>query len=304
VPSDPPEKRPPDARSLPNLRWPTLGGKQVWGDRLLFRGWRIQRNELTGHHRLLDPEDVRHAWGSFASCRRTLEDLKTERGLAPMQGSVVLLLHGLFRARASMTSLQTALREEGGIEAYGVGYPSAITSLSDQADGLASVLRHLDGVTEIHFVAYSLGALVLRTLLGRGVPDPRIGRIVMIGPPNGGAQLAGRLTPPFAGARMKRSAVYELAAGWADVEPRLGMPPGEFGILAGGRGAEGGNNPLLEGDDDWIVTVDATRLAGARDFRVVPCWHAFLTRDPRVQAYTISFLRHGYFESEATRRPL
>ncbi|MGQ9575532.1 MAG: hypothetical protein ACUVUC_09450 [Thermoguttaceae bacterium] len=32
---------------------PTLGGKQFWADELLFHQWRIQRNVLTGHCRLL-----------------------------------------------------------------------------------------------------------------------------------------------------------------------------------------------------------------------------------------------------------
>ena len=32
-----------------NLVSPTLGGKQVWADELLFRDLRIQRNSITGH---------------------------------------------------------------------------------------------------------------------------------------------------------------------------------------------------------------------------------------------------------------
>ena len=33
---------------------PTMGGKQFWADELFFHQWRIQRNVLTGHYRLLD----------------------------------------------------------------------------------------------------------------------------------------------------------------------------------------------------------------------------------------------------------
>src|SRR5437773_2749583 len=42
-----------------NLVVATLGGKQVWADELVFWGWRIQRNSLTDHCRLLDEHDER-----------------------------------------------------------------------------------------------------------------------------------------------------------------------------------------------------------------------------------------------------
>src|SRR5688572_13059811 len=74
-----------------NVNLPTLGGKQFWGDELLFPRWRIQRNVLTGHFRLLDEDNVRHAWGSFAACQRKLDQIKQARSLPPMRGRVVLV---------------------------------------------------------------------------------------------------------------------------------------------------------------------------------------------------------------------
>src|SRR5688572_29916526 len=71
---------------LPNLEAPTLGGKQVWGDIHVFHDWRVQRNSLTGHCRLLDGHDVRLAWGIEADCRARLADLQAERGLPAMKG--------------------------------------------------------------------------------------------------------------------------------------------------------------------------------------------------------------------------
>mgnify|MGYP001828885933 CR=1 FL=1 len=58
----------------------------------------------------------------------------------------------------------------------------------------------------------------------------------------------------------------------------------------------------MQGNDDWIVTVASTRLAGARDFRVLPVWHSTMMNNPLVLDYTLRFLRHGYFESEDTRQ--
>lgn len=48
---------------LPNITFPTLGGYVFWIDLLKVNGWRLQRNEFTGHCRVLDPDNCRRAWG-------------------------------------------------------------------------------------------------------------------------------------------------------------------------------------------------------------------------------------------------
>src|SRR5690349_19119287 len=59
-----------------NALAPTLGGRQFWADELFFHEWHIQRNSLTGHCRLLDGANMRHAWGSFEQCSAKLEQIK------------------------------------------------------------------------------------------------------------------------------------------------------------------------------------------------------------------------------------
>ena len=49
---------------LPNLRIQTLGGSFFWDDIAEIQGWRLQENIITGHWRLLDPSNVRFAWGT------------------------------------------------------------------------------------------------------------------------------------------------------------------------------------------------------------------------------------------------
>ena len=104
--------------------------------------------------------------------------------------------------------------------------------------------RSLDGIAEINFVAHSLGNLVIRHYLGDqtrpdlGIsPDPRIRRIVMLGPPNQGAQVAeafadNRAVPPRGRTIGRRS---WRAAGTSSSRD-LATPDCQFGILAGGRG--------------------------------------------------------------------
>ena len=88
------------------------------------------------------------------------------------------------------------------------------------------------------------------------------------------------------------------------MQERLAIPQCEFGIIAGGRGDERGFNPLLTGDDDGVVTVSSTRLAGAADFLVLPVSHTFLMRNRQVLDCTLRFLEHGFFLSADKRQPI
>jgi pimeloyl-ACP methyl ester carboxylesterase len=289
----------------------TLGGRQFWADELFFHDWHIQRNVFTGHYRLLDGSNHRHGWGTLAECRAKLETIKTERRLLPMQGPGVVVLHGLFRSAAAMSPMSGYLRDEGGYSVFNVNYPTTRGSVADHAQGLAKVIESLEGIEEINFVAHSLGNLVIRHYLGDHTrpedgkqPDERIKRIVMLGPPNRGAQVAeyfadNRLFHLVAGA-----SASQLARDWNKLESRLITPACPFGILAGGRGTDGGYNPWLGQDNDMVVSVESTRLAGAADFAVLPVLHTLMMDDPRVQQYTLRFLQHGYFVSEDNRHPI
>ena len=88
------------------------------------------------------------------------------------------------------------------------------------------------------------------------------------------------------------------------MQERLAIPPCPFGIIAGGDDDPEGGNPLLDGNDDMVVTVAETRLPGAADFVIVPALHTFIMDDAQVQEYTLRFLQHGYFIAPEVRRPL
>ena len=178
--------------------------------------------------------------------------------------------------------------------------------------GIAKVISdNLDGIEEINFVAHSLGNLVIRHYLADQTdaqtcrrPDPRIKRIVMLGPPNNGTKLGqtfgrNRLFELLGGASAR-----QLARGWQELDGKLATPQCQFGIIAGGRGDERGRNPILEGDDDFVVRVEETRLAGARDFLLLPVMHATMIHDRTVHGHALRFLRHGYFRSDAERQPI
>jgi pimeloyl-ACP methyl ester carboxylesterase len=180
---------------------------------------------------------------------------------------------------------------------------------------LAKVIERLEGIDEIYLVGHSLGNLVVRRYLGetasdapRWKPDPRLKRMVMLGPPNNGAQVAQVLADLFHEHELVRVMVgpsaWQLARQWDDAKKLLATPSFEFGILAGGCGDQVGLNPLLAGDDDLVVRVAETKLPGAADFRVVNCRHGQLMDDAAIRQQVLTFLNHGYFSTAEERQPL
>lgn len=288
---------------------PTMGGKQFWADELHFHRWRIQRNVLTGHCRLLDGHDIRHASGTFEACRAKLDQIKRRRNLPHVRGRAVIVLHGLFDTRSSTSGLCKYIEKHGGYTVLNVGYPSTRRDIAGHARALATIIENLPEVDRIDLVGHSMGNIVIRRYLGRqanadgsGGPDPRIGRLVMLGPPNHGSSLADSLSGSRLFAAIAGKPGQQLGKHWVWLEGDLATPRFEFGIVAGGLGDGHGFNPLIPGDDDGTVGVATTRLAGARDFVIVPTLHPALVDDPKVQEYTLRFLKHGYFISPRRRQ--
>lgn len=307
-----------DSEALPvaspaplNFPTATLGGVQFWSDELVFRGWRIQQNALTGHYRLLDGRDFRMAWGTFEQCQARLDELKREQNLPPLAGRAVVTLHGLGRSRDAMHVHGEHIARCLDATWINVSYASSRRSLDEHAQSLARVLSHLEGIDEIHFVCHSLGNLVVRRYLGeaslsepRWKTDSRIKRMVMLGPPNNGAQFARLFKDNKLFGLVTGPSGKQLALPPEEVSKRLATPAFEFGIIAGSCGEAGRSNPVVAGDDDLIVAVDETRLAGASDFLVVTSWHGAMLLDERVCESAARFLKEGYFVAADKRAPI
>lgn len=290
-----------------NAPLPTLGGRQLWGDVRFFSGWRVQQNVLTKHFRLLDPGDIRRAWGTREECDAVLADIRRTRGLPPMSGKACLLIHGISRSSKSMAPLAEPLRREGYL-VVPFDYPSTRLSIEESADYLRQVVRSLEGVDQIDFVVHSMGGLLVRSSLAKTAdapePDPRYRRLVMLGVPNHGARMADLV---------ERQPLYGLIYGRAGGQlvgranpfiTELPIPAFEFAVIAGARGTADGYNPLIPGDDDGTVRVEETRLPGATDFMTVPAIHSFLMNNPAVIDASLRFLKEGQLRSEPGRTPI
>lgn len=280
----------------------TLGGRQFWGDVQFFHGYRIQRNVFTGHYRLLDDRDRRHAWGTLEDCRAALEGLRRTKDLPPMSGRGVILLHGIVRSSKSIYKVADQLRSEG-FTAFPMEYPSTQISIEQAAEYLDSVIHKLEGIEEVSLVGHSLGGLVIRAWFAKH-SDPRIHRVVMLGTPNYGAEMADLCCRNILYRAVFGPAGRQLVTDGDGLIPRLPTPPCEFAVIAGARGNESGWNPLIPGDDDGTVTVASTQLAGASDFNTLPVLHHGLLGDREVCRQVARFLLTGRLRADGDPEPL
>ncbi len=130
----------------------------------------------------------------------------------------------------------------------------------------------------------------------------RVGRMVMLGPPNQGSAMANLLRKSNAFRLIAGSSGKDLGAEWDELQERLITPKFEFAIIAGGKSDEKGYNPLLTGDDDLIVRVEETKLSGAADFAVIPSVHTYLMDRSASQEMALRFLQTGFLKTADERK--
>jgi pimeloyl-ACP methyl ester carboxylesterase len=269
-----------------------LNRTQLWEDRQLHAGWRVQRHVVLHSCRLLDRENATRARGWGEDCAAALEEAKRVESLVPASRHLVLLLHGMGRSTFLFRDLQRDLRAAG-YEAVAISYPSLTRDIAGHADQIEALLNAADDVEQVSFVTHSLGGLVVREALSREAPwrdRLALGRVVMLAPPNQGSQLAGALEalPPYHW--IGGPSASEIAAGG----PFAALPDGvEVAVIAGGTDDGRGFNPLLPGDNDGVVTVAETQLAGVRDSMTVNAIHTLIAAAPETIAATLNFLAYG-----------
>lgn len=210
----------------------------------------------------------------------------------------VVLLHGHGRTGASMQLLALHLRAAGYVtKAPSYGFGRALPAILDLLE--PRVARFQEGLSgPMHIVTHSLGGLVARALIARRRPE-RLGRVVMLAPPNGGSELADTL------------ARWHLAAGiLGPVAPvlctdrpardaaLLGEVDYPLGVIAGDRGSVLIPPEILPRPHDGKVTVAATRVAGMADHIVLPVGHTTIMLNAGAIAQTLAFLARGAFDRE------
>ncbi len=283
---------------MPNLPFPTMGGTQIWTDHRNLADWRLQHNAVTGHWRLLDPRDIRRAWGDRQACEVKLLEATQDLDPAAAPPRVVILLHGLMRSKHSMRGLGRrieACQDPPRVIAF--SYASTRFGIAEHAAALRELVEGLPGSPRISFVGHSMGNIVVRHALADWQTNgdaqrvlPRVEKVVMLGPPNQGAAIARRLSKLGLFEVVTGPGGMELGPDWQQLERRLAIPPCPFAIVAGDMKGFEPYNPLVDGNSDFVVSVEEAQLQGATEFHTVRHLHSFLMDQADVQAIVLCFL--------------
>ena len=193
----------------------------------------------------------------------------------------VILLHGLAAHRVVMTRLARRLGRDG-FEVHNWGYPSVRAPIARHASRLRSELEIWDQsleVSRIHLVTHSMGSIITRCALSTFVPS-KLGRIVMLGPPNGGSHAARRLAPWLGWLCPPLRELSDDPSSWVNQLPNPVALPA-VGIVAAER--------------DRVVARNCTRLLDQLDWIMLPGHHGMLPWRSETATQVISFLRQGTF---------
>ena len=206
----------------------------------------------------------------------------------------VVLIHGMKRTGRSMRKMARAM-EAANYNTIVCSYPSDRSVHATATNLFAALAPIIETAPRIHFITHSLGGILLRDAFRNGAPS-NLGRVVMLGPPNGGSQHIDRFA---------NLPLFETF--WGTPAPELGtgtdsfpasLPPIDFpcGVIAGSNGGILGW--MLPDENDGKVTVTNAWTAGLADFLVLPTGHTWMMRNNAVISNALEFLRTGRFHAE------
>lgn len=200
----------------------------------------------------------------------------------------VILVHGLLHRGFLMEKIADYLNRMDHRNCLLYDYPTSSGTLREHAVHFRMFLgEQLNRFPRVELVTHSMGGLLARVALDTLAPEEksRIGRIVMLAPPNHGSPeatfynrllpFAGLLVPPVPDLRdVPAAAVHQLP-----------VPQGfEIGVIAGSR--------------DHKAPIASTHLETETDHIVLDAAHAFIMNKPEVQRQTLFFLQNGRFDRE------
>lgn len=231
---------------------------------------------------------------SFVLKKREYFPAQNNKSTSP---EVVIVLHGIAKTNR-ITYLLSKRIANAGFDVYNITYPSTKFTIQELADFLNNKINELsiNKKKRVNIVGHSMGGLITRVYINKYKPK-NIHRVVMIGTPNHGSELADKL---------KDWKIYKLKFGTksgrqlgTDLEglsEELGKVNYDLGIIAGISKTSPILSLMLPNDDDGIVSVESTKLDGMKEHIIMNFAHTPGIMYKSVADQTINYLKNGKFD--------
>lgn len=212
----------------------------------------------------------------------------------------VVVLHGIMRSARSMSGISGHLRSRG-YDVLNKDYPSTRMPLEELPKHIHEDVAALASrVSRLSFVGFSMGGLVIRAYLNAYRPA-NLGRVVMLGTPNNGSEVADLLKDHPLYRRFLGAAGQQLVTDQSQFSNVFGTVDYELGVIAGRNIMNPVADRIFRAPNDGKVSVASTHLAGCRDHIVIRRNHTFLPMSRAGWVETAHFLQNGAFTSKADR---
>jgi triacylglycerol lipase len=170
--------------------------------------------------------------------------------------------------------------------------------LAERVIGPALASPALRDCPRIHFVTHSLGGILVRRYFAEHPPG-RLGRVVMLGPPNQGSEVVDRIGSWWLFRKINGPAGGDLGTAPDSLVNQLGPVTFELGVIAGDRSINWINSAMINGPDDGKVSVERTAVAGMKAHAVIHATHPYLMKNRHAIRLTLRFLASGTFDDPA-----
>ena len=212
----------------------------------------------------------------------------------------VILLHGIGAGAKTLLPLEIKLKRAEYIT-HNWSYTVRGKSLTESIDILWEKVNMLFGPKHtVHFIGHSLGGVLARGILCKGI-RAKLGKLITLGSPHRGAAAgnalfgAGKKAFSFAfGCRIVDDLMWESSV--SDIP----TPPVCTGTISGTKRFTWTNpiswvvSRILDKSHDGFICVESTLLEGAESL-LLEVDHMFMVFDREVTNQAIHFLRYGTF---------